>query len=176
MSRRIAREPEPIRYNEGDPIPECCAVIYALEGYATKRSRKASAFVYALTVGDLPHGGWVAQGQHREVTVPMLTQRASAAYRMAANNSRARRRERAEDDAEAFADVAGDNAGLHPLLALLTEQADLWARSEPHGTTDDLRDYMHRCVYVLAARLLHDADALAEALDVQWGADVDGGE
>ena len=176
MSRRITREPEPIRYNEGDPIPEGCAIIYALEGYPTKRSKRASSVTYALTVSDLPHGGWVAQGCYREVSVPMLTQVASMAYRSAVGNSRAMRRERAEPSAETFADVAGDNDGLKPLYDLLLEHADLWARSEPHGTQPDLRDFMHRCVYCLAARLLQDADALADNLDVEWGADAGGDE
>jgi hypothetical protein len=176
MSRRITREPEPTPYVKGEPVPEDCALVYALEGYATRRSKKPSALVYALAVSDLPHGGWVAQGLYREVTVPVLVQANSGLHRAAVNNSRIKRRERMEDDAQVFADVAGDNAGLHPLLAILSEQADLWARNEAHGTKEDLRDYMHRCIYVLAARLLHDADGLAEALDVAWGADLDGGE
>lgn len=176
MTRRITREPEPIRFYEGDPIPEGCVVFYALEGYATRRSKKASSIAYALTVSDLPHGGWVAQGSHREVTVAVQGQQTCAAHRMAVSNSRSMRRERAEPSAEAFADVAGDNDGLGGLHTLLAEHADLWARSEPHGTKDDLRDFLHRCVYNLAAQLLRDADVLAANMTVEWGADVEGDE
>lgn len=173
---RYTREPEPIRFYEGDPIPEGCVVIYALEGYRTKRSKKPSSVTYALTVSDLPHGGWVAQGDYREASVPMLTQVASAAYRSAVGNSRAQRRERAEPSAETFADVAGDNDGLGNVRTLLLEHAELWARSEPHGTKDDLRDFLHRCIYCLAAQMLQDADVLADNLAVEWGADVEGDE
>jgi hypothetical protein len=151
--------------------------VYALAGFSTKRSVRASAYAYAMIVTDLPHGGWVGQGCHREEVQRLTVPKGSPEHVIAeATSSRRRMEEGMAESALTFSDVAHDNGGMVALYDLLEGQTALWASGMPASTPrSEARRFMLACVDALATRMRQCVEGvIADDIALPWG-DDDGG-